>query len=102
MSGIRIDQVTPRVDRFKPVLEVPEPPKEKGLSFGEVIKGIVGDAVEADQEASKAIEDFAAGNINDVHDVVLAVGKANMAIQLLVQIRNGVLEAYGELSKISM
>jgi len=40
--------------------------------------------------------------MQDVHDVVMAVGKANMAIQLLVQVRNGVLEAYQELSRIQM
>jgi flagellar hook-basal body complex protein FliE len=99
---IRIGPVASRPDIFKPVPEVPEPLKKEGLSFGKIMKSVADSAIEAEQEASTAIENFASGNINDVHDVVIAAGKANMAISLLVQIRNGVLQAYQELSRISM
>ena len=101
MSDIRIGPIASRPRIFDPVPEVPEAPEKQGLSFSKLIKDVASDAIEAEQEAARAIEDFAAGNINDVHDVVLAAGKANMAISLLVQIRNGVLEAYQELSRIS-
>jgi flagellar hook-basal body complex protein FliE len=102
VSDIRIGPVGSRPRIFDPVPEVPAPPKQEGLSFSKLIKDVASDAVEAEQDAARAIEDFAAGKIDDVHDVVLAAGKANLAISLLVQIRNGVLDAYQELSRISM
>jgi flagellar hook-basal body complex protein FliE len=102
MSNIGIGPVSPRLDVFRPVPEVGEPPRKEGGSFSKVIKGVVDDAVRAEEDAGKAIRDFAAGNIDDVHDVVMAVGKANMAISLLVQVRNGILDAYNQLSKIAM
>jgi flagellar hook-basal body complex protein FliE len=102
MSGLKIGQIDPGRQILKPVPEVGKPPKEGGVSFGNVIKGVVDDAIKAEQDAHVAIADFASGNLNDVHDVMMAVGKANMAVSLLVQIRNGVLQAYNELSKISM
>jgi flagellar hook-basal body complex protein FliE len=102
MSDLRIDPVIRRVDILKPPQEVPEPGPQQGLAFGKIIKGVFDEAVEAEAQATQAVQDFAAGNITDVHDVVMAVGKANMAIQLLVQVRNGILEAYQELSRVSM
>jgi flagellar hook-basal body complex protein FliE len=103
MSDIRIDQINHLKDLFKPPREVGQPPGEEGgMAFGKIMKGIVNEAVEAESAATKAIQDFASGSIDNVHDVVMAVGKANMAIQLLVEVRNGVLEAYRELSRIQM
>ena len=102
MSDMRVGPVIRRVDILKGPQELPQPGPKDGASFGKMIKGVFDDAVEAESEAGRAVEDFAAGNITDVHDVVMAVGKANMAIQLLVQVRNGILEAYQELSRISM
>jgi flagellar hook-basal body complex protein FliE len=101
MSDIGIGPVLPRVDVFKPVPEVGEAPRHGGTSFGKVMKSVVGDAIETEQEAAKAIQDFASGNADDVHDVVMAVGKANIAISLLVEVRNGILDAYNQLSKIA-
>jgi flagellar hook-basal body complex protein FliE len=102
MSDMKIDPVIRRVDILRGPQELPQPSSEEGPSFGKIIKGVVQEAMEAESEAGRAVEDFAAGSITNVHDVVMAVGKANMAIQLLVQVRNGLLEAYQELSRVSM
>jgi flagellar hook-basal body complex protein FliE len=102
MSDMKIGPVIRRIDILKGPQELPQPSEGGGASFGKIMKGVFDDAVTAESEAGRAIEDFASGNITDVHDVVMAVGKANMAIQLLVQVRNGMLEAYQELSRISM
>jgi flagellar hook-basal body complex protein FliE len=101
MSDMRIAPVIRRVDILKGPQEIPRPQSEEGPSFGNIIKSVFEEAMEAENQAGRAVEDFAAGNITDVHDVVMAVGKANMAIQLLVQVRNGILEAYQELSRVS-
>lgn len=103
MSDMRIDQIGHLKDLFKPPREVGQPGvDEGGMGFGKIMKDVVKEAVQAESNATKAIQDFASGNIDNVHDVVMAVGKANMAIQLLVEVRNGVLEAYRELSRIQM
>jgi flagellar hook-basal body complex protein FliE len=102
MSDMRIDPVIRRIDILKGPQELPQPDSKGGGSFGNIIKDVFDEAVTAESEATGAVEEFAAGNITDVHDVVMAVGKANMAIQLLVQVRNGILEAYQELSKVSL
>ena len=100
MSDIRIDQVGALKKIFQPPREVGEPPREDGSAFGKIMSDVVREAVQAESEAANAIQDLVSGTVDNVHDVVMAVGKANMAIQLLVEIRNGVLEAYKELSRI--
>lgn len=102
MGDIRIDQVSPLKNVFRPPREVGEPPREEGSAFGKIMSDVVREAVEAESEAAKSIQNFASGSIDNVHDVMMAVSKANMAIQLLVEIRNGVLKAYEELSRVQM
>lgn len=104
MSGINVNGIDPSMRIFKLPEELPKarPQVDDGPSFGGMIKDVVAEAMQSDREATAAIEDFAAGNIQDVHDVVVAVNKANLAIGLLVEIRNGLINAYNELSKISM
>jgi flagellar hook-basal body complex protein FliE len=104
MSGMNVNGIDPSMRIFKLPEELPRPKPQGGdqASFGGMVKNVISEAMQSDHEATAAIEDFATGNIQDVHDVVLAVNKANMAIGLLVEVRNGLIQAYNELSKISM
>jgi len=102
MADIRIDRFFQHPDVFKQKPEIPRSEPSQDQGFTKIIKGVIQQAVEAEGEANRAIEDFASGSIDDVHDVIMAVNKANLAISLLVQVRNGILEAYHELSRISM
>ena len=104
MSGINVNGIDPSMRIFKLPEELPAPKPQGGdqASFGGMVKDVISEAMQSDRAATAAIEDFAVGNIQDVHDVVLAVNKANMAIGLLVEVRNGLIQAYNELSKISM
>jgi flagellar hook-basal body complex protein FliE len=102
MGDLRINPMRTLRGLTEPTRELPGATAEDGVPFGKIVKGVLEDAVKAEQESAVSIEQFAAGDMQDVHDVVMAVSKANMAVQLLVQVRNGVLEAYQELSRIQM
>jgi flagellar hook-basal body complex protein FliE len=103
MTDMRIGQILPPGTIFKPEREVGAAPlAESDVPFGKMINNVVQEAMDAEQGAAVAIQEFASGSMNDVHDVMLAVSKANMAVQLLVQVRNGLLEAYQELSRIQV
>jgi flagellar hook-basal body complex protein FliE len=103
MTEIRIGRIQPPGTIFKSPGEVGGAvPAESDVPFGKMIKDVVQDAMNAEHGAAGAIQEFAAGSMNDVHDVMMAVTKANMAVQLLVQVRNGLLEAYQDLSRIQV
>ena len=43
-----------------------------------------------------------AGEISDVHDVMMAVEKAGTSFQLLMEMRNKMMDAYQEIKRMSI
>lgn len=46
--------------------------------------------------------DFAMGNMDNVHDVMIAQEKASIALQYTVEIRNKVIDAYNEIMRMQI
>ncbi|MGI6778752.1 MAG: flagellar hook-basal body complex protein FliE [Acetivibrionales bacterium] len=53
-------------------------------------------------EASKLSEDFAAGRTDNIHQVLIASEKANIALQFTLQIRNKIMDAYSEIMRMQI
>lgn len=53
-------------------------------------------------DADHAQETFAAGGDIDIHDVMIATEKASIAMQLTTQIRNKLVDAYQEISRMQV
>ncbi|MFH1278412.1 MAG: flagellar hook-basal body complex protein FliE [Candidatus Eisenbacteria bacterium] len=73
-----------------------------GASFAETLKGYLQDVTRLEQEADFQVQALAEGKVSDPHEVMMAVEEANMALDLLIEIRNKLLEAYQELSRTSV
>lgn len=54
------------------------------------------------KNAEKLTQDFALGKDVELHQVVLATEQASLALQLTVQVRNKVIEAYQELMRMQV
>lgn len=50
--------------------------------------------------ADKTIEQIAQGEVKDMHQVMLAVEKANLTFSTMMQIRNKLLDAYKEVMQM--
>jgi flagellar hook-basal body complex protein FliE len=53
-------------------------------------------------EANKASTKLATGQIDDIAPVVIATEKASIALQLTVQVRNKVVDAYNEVMRMQV
>lgn len=51
-------------------------------------------------DATVAVEDLATGKRDDLEGVIIATQKADIAFQMLLQVRNRVMEAYDEIKQI--
>ena len=51
-------------------------------------------------ESDKLIERLATGDVDDISEVVLASSRAEVALRMLMEIRNKLLEAYQQISRI--
>ncbi len=63
-------------------------------SFKDLMKKAVGDLNASQVEGSNAIKSLATGGAENLHDVIMSMEKAGLALQYAIQIRNKVLEAY--------
>ena len=51
-------------------------------------------------DAQQQISDLLQGNRQDVHNVMIAVEKADIAFQLMMQVRNKIVNAYQEIARM--
>ncbi|HWI62419.1 MAG TPA: flagellar hook-basal body complex protein FliE [Symbiobacteriaceae bacterium] len=68
--------------------------------FGQFLSEALANVEAAQQEAATAAQRLATGEIQDVAEVTIASEKATLALQLTVQVRNKVLEAYQEMMRM--
>jgi len=76
------------------------PQKADAPKFDEMLKGFLTDVNHMQNYADESIQKMVAGEIKDVHQVMLAVGEAKVAFNLMLEIRNKTMDAYNELIKM--
>jgi len=77
-------------------------PSKKVLdSFSSVLNDTLNNVSDLQKNASTAVEKFAAGGL-DIHEVMIATEKASVALQLTIQLRNKVMEAYQEVMRMQV
>ena len=85
----------------KQTIEVPQDEK-RGKSFSDTIKEFVSDVDQIQKNADLQVERFATGDLKDIHEVMIAAQQANLSLQLLVEVRNKVMESYRELMRMQV
>jgi len=70
------------------------------LGFPQVLKELVNNSNDLSHEAAVIAEKFAVGEITDIHDVMIAAEEAGVALELVMEIRNKLIEAYQELMRM--
>ena len=71
-----------------------------GPSFKDVLLKNIEQVNKLQQDADSAIEDLVSGKRDDLDAVLMAKQKADVAFQLLLQVRNKVMDAYEEVKQI--
>lgn len=77
-------------------------PASGGKSFGQVLGDALGQVNKLQNGAEQASLDLAAGKVQDVSQVVIATEKASVALQLTMQVRNKVIDAYQEIMRMQV
>ena len=63
-------------------------------SFGNMLVDSLNDANRLKLKADEAVDNLAAGKQKDIHATMIALEKADVAFQLLMQVRNKIISAY--------
>jgi len=83
-------------------LGIKKPETAEKAGFGNVLSDALKEVNDLQVNADKAIEDLVTGNTKNIHETMIALGKAELAFKLTMQVRNKVVEAYQEVMRTSV
>jgi len=78
------------------------PTTSDGGGFAEQLKGALNEMNELQVEKEQAVADLATGQVKDLHQAALSIGKAELNMKLMLEIRNKALNAYKELGRTQL
>jgi flagellar hook-basal body complex protein FliE len=83
-----------------PTSSTPSGPSGGGQGFGATLTDAISQVEQVHTDAQQQVQQLLQGNRQDVHNVMIAVEKADIAFQLMMQVRNKIVSAYQEISKL--
>jgi flagellar hook-basal body complex protein FliE len=82
-----------RVDR-------PNPAAQDDMSFKDVLNGLVDKVDSLQKDADASIKGLVTGETTDIHTVAVKMKEAEVAFDLMMEVRNKLMTAYKEISKM--
>ncbi|NLZ93270.1 MAG: flagellar hook-basal body complex protein FliE [Firmicutes bacterium] len=74
---------------------------ERG-QFGDFLQQAINDVNQLQKKAEAAAVSLALGEVEDVHQVMIAMEQAKLAMELTVQVRNKMVDAYQEIMRMQI
>ncbi|MDQ2899183.1 MAG: flagellar hook-basal body complex protein FliE [Acidobacteriota bacterium] len=87
-----------------PIPEIPAaiaPPQGPG-NFQDLLQASIGKVEQAHNEAAQAVGNFLSGDGEELHTVAIASQRAELSMELFLQVRNKVISAYQEIMRMQM
>ena len=73
--------------------------KKSDVNFADTLSELVKETSDLQKTADKSLEDFAAGKVEDMHQVMLSMNRADLSFRMMLEVRNKLVEAYTELMR---
>ncbi len=77
-------------------------PDATSPSFSELVTRSLADVNRQVLDADRAVNDLATGKNQDIHNTMIAMQKASISLELVLQIRNKLVSAYDEIRRMSI
>jgi flagellar hook-basal body complex protein FliE len=94
---------------FSPNLQIPEigtarnlGSEKSGASFGETLKDAISTVNELQKQSDQEIQKLMTGESEDIHTTIIAMQKADLSFQMMMQVRNKIVQAYQEIMRMQM
>jgi len=73
-----------------------------GSSFREFLNQALQNVSQLEKESDTITNDFISGKTDSIHSVLIASEKASIAMDLVLEVRNKVLDAYSEIMRMQV
>ena len=94
---------------LNPKLQVPEirtpqshGNEKNGTGFGEILKDAISTVNELQKQSDQEIQKLMTGESQDLHTTVIAMQKADLSFQMMMQVRNKIVQAYQEIMRMQV
>ncbi|MCX6640553.1 MAG: flagellar hook-basal body complex protein FliE [bacterium] len=92
------------IRRIQSILQQQTPPETQkqspeGGSFKDVLESLVGDVNNLQKNAEAATQRLVTGDVENIHQVMVAMEEATTSFQLMMEMRNKILDAYREVMR---
>ncbi len=71
-------------------------------SFKKTLSGFINEVNDLQTKANESIENFATGKVENVHEVMIAMSKAEVSFKFMMEARNKLVETYKEVMRMQM
>ena len=76
--------------------------KQNGVSFKETVSNFVNEVNDLQIKAGESVENFATGKVENVHEVMIAMSKAEVSFKFMMETRNKLIDAYKEIIRMQV
>jgi flagellar hook-basal body complex protein FliE len=73
-----------------------------GGDFAKVLQDSLGEVNKTQIKGDQAMADIATGEVKNLHQAALAIGKAETSMKVMLEIRNKALSAYKEIARTQL
>ena len=101
MNALPLDSVN-GLGPITPAAPIEKPNIDTGGDFGAVLQDALQQVSQLQDEAGDSVEGVMTGQITDIHSAMIAVQKADVSFQMMMQVRNKLVSAYQEIMKMQI
>ncbi|MEP9412118.1 MAG: flagellar hook-basal body complex protein FliE [Candidatus Brocadia sp.] len=76
--------------------------QEQGPSFQKTLSGFINEVNDLQTKANASIENLATGKVENIHEVMIAMAKAEVSFKFMMEARNKLVETYKEVMRMQM
>ncbi len=76
--------------------------KAEGTSFKDILMSALQNVSQLEKESDTITNDFIAGKTDSIHSVLIAAEKASIALDMVIAVRDKVLDAYSEIMRMQL
>lgn len=96
-------RIDPTTSAIKAIANTPQSaPAKSGEDFGSMLMDAIKDVNASQQDSVKLQNELMAGRPVEYHDLMIAMERASTTMALTMQVRNKLLEAYQEISRMTV
>ncbi len=99
---MQVGDIQSALGKLTPEVSVNKSADDATQSFSQMLNDFVGNVNNLQNGANEAIDKMASGQSADVHEVMMAMEKAKVSFDLLLQVRNKMLDAYKQIMQMQM